>query len=97
MSASVALDRLHTWQRSVLANLPTPLYSARRLAAELSESPIDLFVKMDAETGFALGGNKVRKLEFELAPESRVARSFLELGREVIRRVLDDPGPPLQG
>lgn len=34
---------------------------------------------------------------FELAPESRVARSFLELGREVIRRVLDDPGPPLQG
>lgn len=69
MSASVALDRLHTWQRSVLANLPTPLYSAKRLAAELSESPIDLFVKMDAETGFALGGNKVRKLEFELAPE----------------------------
>lgn len=31
-----------------------------------------LYVKMDAETGFALGGNKVRKLELELAPE-RVA------------------------
>ena len=28
-----------------------------------------LFLKMDAETGFALGGNKVRKLEFELAPD----------------------------
>ena len=24
---------------------------------------------MDAETGFALGGNKVRKLELELAPD----------------------------
>jgi 1-aminocyclopropane-1-carboxylate deaminase/D-cysteine desulfhydrase-like pyridoxal-dependent ACC family enzyme len=26
----------------------------------------EIFVKMDAETGFALGGNKVRKLEYEL-------------------------------
>lgn len=68
MSASIALERLHNWPRMILANLPTPLYAAERLAAELSDSPIDLYVKMDAETGFALGGNKVRKLEFELAP-----------------------------
>ena len=29
----------------------------------------EIFVKLDAETGFALGGNKVRKLEYELSPE----------------------------
>ena len=38
-----------------------------RLAAELGVGR--LLVKMDAETGFALGGNKVRKLEYELAPD----------------------------
>lgn len=38
-----------------------------RLATELGAA--DLLAKMDAETGFALGGNKVRKLEFELSPE----------------------------
>jgi chromosome partitioning protein len=32
---------------------------------------------------------------FEHAPESRVARSFIELGREVITRVIDDPGLPV--
>lgn len=61
-----ALRRLHEWPRVRLANLPTPLIKADRLAGYLG---IDsLHIKMDAETGFALGGNKVRKLEFELAP-----------------------------
>jgi len=61
------LDRLMTWPRRELANLPTRLLPVDRLGQKLS---IDhLYVKMDAETGFALGGNKVRKLEFELTPE----------------------------
>ena len=68
MNGPTALERLHSWERTALATLPTPLHATRRLAAELSDTPIDLYVKMDAETGFALGGNKVRKLEFELAP-----------------------------
>ena len=68
MNASGALECLLTWERLTLATLPTPLFSTPRLAAELSDPPIDLYVKMDAETGFALGGNKVRKLEYELAP-----------------------------
>ena len=50
-----------------LASVPTSLVRAVRLADHLDVSPI--YVKMDAHTGFALGGNKVRKLEFELAPE----------------------------
>ena len=66
MSDPAALWRLHAWPRSRLANLPTPLVRACRLGAELGHP--ELFVKLDAETGFALGGNKVRKLEYELEP-----------------------------
>ena len=64
MSDQAAIQRLLEWPRVPLANLPTPLISVKRLAAELGVGQI--LVKMDAETGFALGGNKVRKLEFEL-------------------------------
>lgn len=62
-----ALDRLLAWPRRELATLPTRLLATERLGAELGIS--NLHVKMDAETGFALGGNKVRKLEFELTDE----------------------------
>lgn len=62
MSASV-LDRLRGWPRIRLAALPTRLVRARNLATALGERAPRIFVKMDAETGFALGGNKVRKLE----------------------------------
>lgn len=67
MSQTEVLERLERWPRAVLANLPTPLVPAPRLASDLGQGPV--YLKMDAETGFALGGNKVRKLEFELAPE----------------------------
>lgn len=61
-----------TWldgiSRTRLASLPTPLLAAPSLAARLgAEMPI--FVKADDRTGLGLGGNKVRKLEYELAPE----------------------------
>lgn len=62
------LDRLADWPRLPLAAVPTPLVPADRLATELDPDGLDLWVKLDAETGFALGGNKVRKLEFELEP-----------------------------
>ena len=61
-----AIERLGSLPRTRLAHLPTPLVAAKRLAASTGAGPI--YVKMDAETGFALGGNKVRKLELELAP-----------------------------
>lgn len=66
MSAA-ALARLEAWERTRLAALPTRLVPARNLAKALGEGAPELLVKMDAETGFGLGGNKVRKLEFELA------------------------------
>jgi D-cysteine desulfhydrase family pyridoxal phosphate-dependent enzyme len=46
-----------------LSILPTPLDEAPRLSAELG---VRLLVKRDDLTGLALGGNKVRKLDFLL-------------------------------
>jgi D-cysteine desulfhydrase len=51
--------------RFPLAVLPTPLQPAARLSAALAGPPI--LVKRDDLTGFALGGNKARKLEYLLA------------------------------
>ena len=51
-----------TLPRLRLAQLPTPLEEARRLSESLGGPRI--FLKRDDLTGVALGGNKVRKLEF---------------------------------
>ncbi len=48
-----------------LAQLPTPLEPMPRLSAELGGPRI--WVKRDDQTGLAMGGNKVRKLEYLLA------------------------------
>jgi D-cysteine desulfhydrase family pyridoxal phosphate-dependent enzyme len=48
-----------------LADLPTPLDDARRLAEALGVER--LLIKRDDNTGLALGGNKARKLEYLMA------------------------------
>lgn len=48
-----------------LANLPTPLEEMPRLSKVLGGPKI--WIKRDDLTGLAFGGNKVRKLEFEMA------------------------------
>ena len=45
------------------------MIQAPNLAHLLGRAPADVLLKMDAESGFGLGGNKARKLEFELAPD----------------------------
>lgn len=55
---------LESLPRQPLATLPTPLEEAPRLSAELG---IRVLFKRDDLTGFALGGNKARKLEFLIA------------------------------
>lgn len=62
-SAGEVLDAVG---RVPLANLPTPLLEAPRLASLLGLSR--LLVKRDDATGLAMGGNKARKLEYDLAP-----------------------------
>jgi len=71
-----ALGRLDALPRQELAMEPTPLVPLqgleRVLSAELGREVPGLFAKLDAYTGFGLGGNKVRKLEYVLAPERLV-------------------------
>ena len=50
--------------RVKLAQLPTPLQLLERLSAPLGGPR--LWIKRDDLTGSALGGNKVRKLEFSI-------------------------------
>jgi D-cysteine desulfhydrase family pyridoxal phosphate-dependent enzyme len=59
MSATAKLSRCK------LAQLPTPLDELHTLRIKIGGSKI--FIKRDDQTGLALGGNKVRKLEFLLA------------------------------
>ncbi len=52
-------------ERLSLGHFPTPLEPMPRLSAELGGP--ELWVKRDDQTGLATGGNKTRKLEFQLA------------------------------
>ncbi|RYG25944.1 D-cysteine desulfhydrase family protein [bacterium] len=57
-----------------LCLLPTPMHRLDRMSKELG---IDLWIKRDDLTGFALGGNKGRKLEYLIA-------EALQTGAEVV-------------
>ena len=59
------LAMLDSTPRVSLATLPTPLVEAPRLAGEIGLK--SLFFKRDDLTGFAGGGTKVRKLEYDFA------------------------------
>lgn len=55
--------------RLSLGTYPTPLDEAPNLRRALGPRCPRILVKRDDLTGFGLGGNKVRKLEYELAPD----------------------------
>lgn len=59
-------ERVATLPRERLAHLPTALEEMPRLREALGADAPRLFVKRDDATGLALGGNKVRHLEFRL-------------------------------
>lgn len=61
MVADSLLDALDTFPRVKLGHAPTPLDHAPALGKALG---IDLTIKRDDCTGLAVGGNKVRQLEF---------------------------------
>ena len=58
------MKNLDDFKRVSLGVLPTPLYKLEGLSRETGRN---LYIKRDDLTGVALGGNKVRKLEFLLA------------------------------
>jgi L-cysteate sulfo-lyase len=65
-----ALARLEAMPRRPMAFLPTPLLSSPSLQRSLGPDAPPILMKMDDWTGFALGGNKVRKLEFYLGEDT---------------------------
>ena len=69
---------LFSLPRLELANLPTPLERVERLGHALGD--IDLWFKRDDLTGFGLGGNKVRSLEYLAADAMRVNSNILITG-----------------
>ncbi len=58
------MPTIQSLPRLPLATLPTPLEETPRLSRELG---VRVLMKRDDLTGFALGGNKARKLEFLVA------------------------------
>ncbi len=66
--------RIHVFPRYKLIRLPTPLEKASRLGKELG---IELYVKRDDVMELALGGNKVRKLEYFLGDAITRGRDIL--------------------
>jgi D-cysteine desulfhydrase family pyridoxal phosphate-dependent enzyme len=59
--------RLATLARYPIATLPTPLHRACGFEKALGPRSPRIYLKRDDLTGFAFGGNKVRKLEYLLA------------------------------
>jgi len=55
------IERLRKFRKFPLSTYPTPLEAAPKLGAELG---VELMIKRDDAVELALGGNKVRKLEF---------------------------------
>jgi 1-aminocyclopropane-1-carboxylate deaminase/D-cysteine desulfhydrase-like pyridoxal-dependent ACC family enzyme len=75
-----AFARLKTLPRRPMAFLPTPLLPAPSLQAALGSDAPPILMKMDDWTGFALGGNKVRKLEFFLGDDGEKADTLITCG-----------------
>ena len=66
---NAAIQRLLAHAHQNFGFYPTPIEELGRLRRALGSQAPRLLIKRDDYTGFALGGNKVRKLEYELAPE----------------------------
>lgn len=71
------IEQLQEWPRGEFVREPTPLLQAHNLAGLLGRQPSNVLVKMDSETSFGLGGNKARKLEFELAPSRLIGKTCI--------------------
>lgn len=65
--------------RIKIAHLPTPVDVLPNLSARLGG--VQILVKRDDLTGLALGGNKIRKLEFLLAEaQANGAKTLITTG-----------------
>jgi len=74
MEAALSLHLLHQFPRLELLGAPTPLEHLPRLSDYLGR---DIFIKRDDFTPVAMGGNKLRKLEFLVADALREGADVL--------------------
>jgi D-cysteine desulfhydrase len=74
MEAALSLHLLHQFPRLELLGAPTPLEHLPRLSDYLGR---DIFIKRDDFTPVAMGGNKLRKLEFLAADALREGADVL--------------------
>jgi 1-aminocyclopropane-1-carboxylate deaminase/D-cysteine desulfhydrase-like pyridoxal-dependent ACC family enzyme len=81
LSPAALRDRLAALPRVRLATTPTPLVEAPRLARRLGLGR--LIVKRDDLTGLAMGGNKVRQMEFFLGAAVTAGADLLIAGGSV--------------
>lgn len=58
------MKQIDEYNRIPLGLFPTPLYKLENLSQDIGKN---IYIKRDDMTGVALGGNKIRKLEFLLA------------------------------
>lgn len=63
-------------ERAALGHFPTPIHPLDRFSEALGSSS-RIWIKRDDQTGFALGGNKVRKLEYLVAQAQRMGATTL--------------------
>ncbi len=80
MNPDGLLEHLDGLSREPLAFTPTPLLPAPRLREALGPDAPSILLKMDAWTGFGLGGNKVRKLEYVLGARDPEVDTLLTTG-----------------
>ncbi|MFW0698515.1 D-cysteine desulfhydrase [Pantoea sp. R13S299] len=74
MEAALSLHLIHQFPRLELLGAPTPLEHLPRLSDYLGR---DIFIKRDDFTPVAMGGNKLRKLEFLAADALREGADVL--------------------
>ncbi len=88
---SALREALARFPRLDLAGGPTPLDKLERLSTSLGS---DLYVKRDDTTPFALGGNKVRKLEFLAADALKAGADTLVTAGRSSPTMCARPPPP---
>ena len=67
------MKQFSDFPRVSLGILPTPLYRLPNISEAMGKN---IYIKRDDMTGVALGGNKVRKLEFLIADAMRRAATI---------------------